>query len=204
MLSGPVIETLISEAGEADCVVVGSRGLGGFTGLVLGSVSLGVAGHASGPAVVVRRLPRVVHRDVVVGFNGGEPSRLALDFAIRQAHARRARLRVVYGWQPPAASPYATELGHLQAETFQDYAGMVREQVEEQRARHPDLIIEENLVCEHPVSAIARASSTADLVVVGSRGLGAVGSALLGSVSHGVLHHVHCPVAVVRPRKEEP
>ena len=49
-----------------------------------------------------------------------------------------------------------------------------------------------------PVNALSDASATADLVVVGSRGMGAIGSALLGSVSRGVLHHAHCPVAVVR------
>ncbi|MEU6998694.1 universal stress protein, partial [Nonomuraea sp. NPDC046570] len=68
------------------------------------------------------------------------------------------------------------------------------------RVKHPDVQMNESAVCEHPVSALAEASRTADLVVVGSRGLGGFASAVLGSVSHGILHHAHCPVAVVRPR----
>ena len=58
------------------------------------------------------------------------------------------------------------------------------------------------MVCGHPVGVICEASAAADLVVVGSRGLGRFGSAMLGSVSHGVLHHARCPVAVVRAAGE--
>ncbi|WP_327049418.1 universal stress protein [Microbispora sp. NBC_01189] len=57
----------------------------------------------------------------------------------------------------------------------------------------------EESVYGHPVDALIQASRTADLLVVGSRGRGALGSAMLGSVSRGVLHHADCPVAVVRP-----
>ncbi|MFI6317816.1 universal stress protein [Nonomuraea sp. NPDC050556] len=144
-----MIETLNQEPAGADSVVVGSRGLGGFTGLVPGSVSLGVAGHASGPVVVV-------------GFDGSPGSEPAMAYGIEQARACGARLHVVYAWRAPISSA----------------------------------------VSEHPVFALANASRTAELAVVGSRGLGGFAAAVLGSVGHGVLHHAHCPVAVVRPRGE--
>ncbi|WP_420819228.1 universal stress protein [Nonomuraea lactucae] len=63
------------------------------------------------------------------------------------------------------------------------------------------LRIVDDQVCDHPVAAHLTAATTADLVVVGSRALGGFTSAVLGSVSHGVLHHVTCPVAVVPPRR---
>nr|BFE79293.1 hypothetical protein GCM10020093_018940 [Planobispora longispora] len=63
--------------------------------------------------------------------------------------------------------------------------------------------MEESTVCDHPVPVLSDASRQADLVVVGSHGRGGFSSAVLGSVSHGVLHRAHCPVAVVRPGKEE-
>ncbi len=57
----------------------------------------------------------------------------------------------------------------------------------------------EEIVAGSPVEVVCRASESADLVVVGLRGRGLVSSALLGSVSRGVVHHAHCPVAVIRP-----
>jgi len=71
------------------------------------------------------------------------------------------------------------------------------------REKNLDIEITGEEVVGHPVNALLRAGGTADLVVVGSRGLGGFASAVLGSVSHAVLHHLPCPVAVVRPRKEQ-
>lgn len=71
------------------------------------------------------------------------------------------------------------------------------------REKNPDVEIIDLQVFGHPVPVLAEAGASADLVGVGSRGRGGFASAVFGSVSHGVLHHVTCPVAVVRPRREQ-
>lgn len=76
---------------------------------------------------------------------------------------------------------------------------MPEEKLAGPRRKYPDVAMHEESVYGHPVDALIQASRTADLLVVGSRGRGALGSAMLGSVSRGVLHHADCPVAVVRP-----
>ncbi|GAA4236657.1 nucleotide-binding universal stress UspA family protein [Streptosporangium album] len=64
--------------------------------------------------------------------------------------------------------------------------------------KFPEVEVVEDVQGAHPVQALTDASTRADLVVVGSRGRSVVGSVVLGSVSRGVLHHAHCPVAVIR------
>ncbi|MDR8412540.1 universal stress protein [Nonomuraea sp. 3-1Str] len=202
MLSGGVIDALVGESILAESMVLGSRGLGGFAGMVLGSVSMAVAGHAACPVVVVRRTAVVQHGQVVVGYDGSEHSQAAMEYAVEQARARNAQLHVLYAWQMPVYSPYATGYGGLIQDAYQQEVRMAAERVVPWREKNPDIRIVDDQVCEHPVSALMKAALTADLVVIGSRGLGGFVSAVLGSVSHGVLHHVACPVAVVRPRKE--
>ncbi|MFF0863644.1 universal stress protein [Nonomuraea sp. NPDC003560] len=198
-VAGNVVDTLVAESLAADSVVLGARGLGGFTGMQAGSVSVAVAGHAAGPVVVVRTPPQGRHDRVVVGFDGSGHARTAMEYAVEQARARRARLHVVSAWQIPVSSPYAAAYGSL-IEVMQDADRQAHGHVVPWRQANPDLVITEEQPCEHPVSALVRAAGTADLVVVGSRGLGGFASAVLGSVGHGVLHHAACPVAVVRPR----
>lgn len=200
--AGNVIDELIGVSATADSLVLGSRGLGGFTGMVLGSVSTAVAGHAAG-AVVVVRAPQAEHGRVVVGYDGSEHARAAMEYAIEQARSRRAELHVVTAWQPPALSPYAVAYSGLIDRIMKEEPRAARELVEPWRTSNPDLVITGEQPCEHPVAALTRAAGTADLVVVGSRGRGGFASALLGSVSHAVLHHATCPVAVVRPAREE-
>ncbi|MFG1969067.1 universal stress protein [Nonomuraea fuscirosea] len=200
--AGNVIDELIGASATADSLVLGSRGLGGFTGMVLGSVSAAVAGHAAG-AVVVVRAPQAEHGRVVVGYDGSGHARAAMEYAIEQARSRRAELHVVTAWQLPALSPYAVAYSGLIDRIMKEEPRAARELVEAWRTNNPDLIITGEQPCEHPVAALIRAAGTADLVVVGSRGRGGFASALLGSVSHAVLHHATCPVAVVRPAREE-
>ncbi|MFG1947100.1 universal stress protein [Nonomuraea sp. NPDC048826] len=202
LLAGGVAETLLAESVKADSLVIGSRGLGGFKGLVLGSVGMAVAGHADGPVVVVRGPAAETHERVVVGYDGSPHADAAMEYAIDQARRRDAALHVVYGWTMPAFSPYAVAYDSLIEGVMQEEERAARDRLTPWRERHPDVWITEAHACEHPVAALIEASKRADLVVVGSRGRGGLASAVLGSVSHGVLHHVTCPVAVVRPRPE--
>ncbi|GAA2216184.1 hypothetical protein GCM10009850_116530 [Nonomuraea monospora] len=69
LLAGTVVDRLLEESGTADTMVLGSRGLGGLAGMLAGSVSLAMAGHARGPVVVVRGPESTRHGCVVVGYD---------------------------------------------------------------------------------------------------------------------------------------
>ncbi|MEU8266131.1 universal stress protein [Sphaerisporangium sp. NPDC049002] len=198
--TGKVRTELLNEARDAHELVVGTRGLGGFMGLVLGSVSIGVAGHTECPVVVAGHPQETVHGEVAVGHDGSPESEGALEYAFEEAYLRGARLRAVYAWQMsvylPMFASYTPDL-----ERVYDMGKLAaKEQLAPWRDKYPQVEVNDATVRTHPVEALSEASSMADLVVVGSRGRGAIGSAVLGSVSHGVLHHSYCPVAVVRSR----
>ncbi|MEV0592443.1 universal stress protein [Nonomuraea cavernae] len=204
LLPGHVIDTLVGESASADSVVLGSRGVGGFAGLVVGSVGLGVAGHAAGAVVIVRG-PSVVQygRRVVAGDDGSDESEAAVQYALEQARARGVPLYVVFAWQMSIAPPLAAGYSKILEGAREQEILMAAERVMPWREKNPDVEIIGEQVVGHPADVLIQAGGTADLVVVGSRGLGGFASAVLGSVSHAVLHHVNCPVAVVRPRTRQ-
>ncbi|AQZ63198.1 Universal stress protein family [[Actinomadura] parvosata subsp. kistnae] len=169
LLPGNSVDALIAESRPADSVVLGSRGLGGFAGMVVGSV-----GHAAGPVVIVRDPPGTPQGGVVVGHDGSEHAEAAMEYAVEQAGARRVPLRVVFARRPWHAS------------AFVDTAREAAQRVDPWRAKWPDVEIIDIVQDGHPVAVLAAAGASADLVVVGSRGLGGFAAAVLGSVSHGV------------------
>jgi nucleotide-binding universal stress UspA family protein len=186
-------------SGQAFEVVLGHRGLGGFTSLLLGSTGLRVAGCASGPVVIVRGDSVTAYGEVVVGLDMSDGSAAALAYAFDAAAVRSARLRVLHAWQlsaPLIAAEYAFDLTEIE----QDTRWNLGQALTPWRKRHPDVEIVEDVVRDHPVSALVDASGRADLAVVGARGHTGLASIRLGSVGHGVIHHAHSPVAVVRPR----
>ncbi|MFF4615524.1 universal stress protein [Nonomuraea jabiensis] len=188
---------LREQAKEATELVVGSRGLGGFAGALLGSVSTHVAGHVHGPVVVVRGEQRPVHGEVVAGVDDSPECEPALAYAFEQAKLRGATLRVVHAWQLPVHA-FAPEVIHDMDEVRTAQHQVVRDRVEVARKEYAQVTVVEDIISAHPVDALVTVSEHADLLVVGSHGHGALGSMLVGSVSRGVLHHAHCAVAVVR------
>ncbi|RAY12275.1 universal stress protein [Actinomadura craniellae] len=179
-------------------IVLGHRGLGGFTSLLLGSVGLGVAGHCGGPVVIVRDEQPPPQGRIVAGVDLSDDSAAALAYAFETAAGRGAALRVVYAWRLPPTllqSGYTIDVEDVEA-TVRRELGKV---CVPWRERHPGVEVVEEIAHDHPVRVLTEASSQADLVVVGARRRTGLHAVRLGSVSHGLVHHAHCPVAVVRP-----
>ncbi|MFD0664086.1 universal stress protein [Thermocatellispora tengchongensis] len=197
IVEAPPAPALRERAGGAVEIVVGSRGLGGFSGALLGSVSVHVAGHVHRPVVVVRPGRERVFGEVVAGIDDSEECEPALAYAFEQAALRGAGLRAIYAWQLPVHA-YAPEAGYDLDEIRAAHHKVAADRIAAYRDRYPQVDVVEDVRCAHPVDALTQASERADLVVVGSHGRGGLGSVLLGSVSRGVLHHAHGAVAVVR------
>lgn len=134
---------------------------------------------------------------IVVGVDGSPGSYSAARWAAREARLRGDRLVLAHGWYVPATLGLADAVGPVVDWSFVEQGA--REVVEKvRRSIDGDGIeIEELLVQDHPVPALLSAAEGADLLVVGTRGLGGFSGMLMGSVSQGVLHHADCPVTVV-------
>ncbi|MFD0475661.1 universal stress protein [Nonomuraea thailandensis] len=121
----------------------------------------------------------------------------ALAYAYEQAELRGATLRAVHAWQLPVHA-YAPDIVYDMDEVRAARLQVVRDRLKTLGRDHPKVNVIEDVQSAHPVDALTAAAERADLLVVGSHGRGALGSALLGSVSRNVVQHARCPVAVVR------
>ncbi|MFF5213581.1 universal stress protein [Streptosporangium sp. NPDC000396] len=196
LLPGDPREVLTEAAGQAQLLVVGSHGLGGFRGMLLGSIALGVSGHTSCPVAVVRRTPAQPRGEVVVGVDGSPAGADAVAFAFAEASARGAVLRAVHAWNRPIVGGGPFALADAE-KTAQEERRVLAEALAGWGERYPDVKVVERLEYGHPVDMLRDASTEADLLVVGSRGRGDLTGLMLGSVSHSLLHHAACPMVVV-------
>ena len=193
---GAPIEVLSSEARRAQLLVLGDRGLGEVAGLVLGSVAVSLAARGACPVVVVRGERAGADGPVVVGVDGSPVSEAALAFAFDAAAARGVDLVAVHAWSPTAIDEELASLVEWDASVE---SAVLAERLAGWGQKYPQVAVRRTVVRDGAVRALVTASAGAQLVVVGSRGRGNAAGLLLGSVSHGVLHGAHCPVAVVRP-----
>lgn len=197
---GYPIPVLTEESRRAQLVVIGDRGLGGVTGLLLGSVATALAAHADSPVVVVRGEDEDPHAQapIVVGVDGSPVGEAALAFAFETAAARGVPLIAVHAWQKVVADPTVALL--LDWEAFEaDERQLLAERLAGWSEKYPDVPVQRMVPRDRPARALVELSRKAQLVVVGSRGRGGFTGLLLGSVSHALLQRAHCPVAVVRP-----
>lgn len=219
VLDGPPALRLREWSRRAALVVLGSRGHGGFAGLLTGSTTVTVTAHAHCPVVVVRGMDPATGAppgDVVVGVDGSAESLRALEFALDQAAGRRVPLRALRAWHVPVpvwgapmpgwnlAVPPGEASGAPLGIDPEEVRRAEREALDEMlagpRRAHPEVEVRSEVVLDSPAGALVDAAATAQLVVVGSRGHGGFTGLLLGSVSQQLLHHAPCPVAVVRTR----
>jgi nucleotide-binding universal stress UspA family protein len=195
---GHLVPRLLESAGDGSMLVVGSHGHGLVHEILLGSVSQSVARHAVMPVVVVRPPVHPESGRIVVGSDGSECGDRALEFASRTARLTGDKLVVLRAWHP--ATIVVDRYGYLPpavGDTVTDAEAALDRTVDELRAEHPDLAIGGEIFTGPPERGLVDASANASMVVVGSRGLGAVADVLMGSVSQAVLHKATCPVAVV-------
>ena len=198
---GSAAAALVAASSTADLVVVGARGLGPVRSALLGSVSTQVAMHADAPVVVVRDIEEAQgpREGITVGIDSHEHSKACLGFAFAQAASRGTSLDVVHAWSLDRTQGVKAVSDAMTADYEMEPRRqlLVAEALEGWTQKYPDVEVRQSVVHAHAVSALVEHSAKAQLLVVGSRGRGGFAGLLLGSVSHGVLQHAACPVAVV-------
>jgi nucleotide-binding universal stress UspA family protein len=199
-IQGNSVQVLVGEATEADLLVVGRRGMSTFRELILGSVSRHLVTHAPVPTVVVPPEADPVARvqRVIAGFDGSSNA----EAAVRWMQTRAPML---------ADDPFTVELDVICAEEispltdeattrerFPDDVERLEAQLDADIERlDPDGMLQWQFVLAAARRALVEHSQAADLTVLGARGKGAVGSAILGSVATWMLHHCATPLVVV-------
>ncbi|GAB3744013.1 universal stress protein [Amycolatopsis oliviviridis] len=199
------VPALIQESATATMVVLGSRGLGGFTGPLIGSTAVSLARHGHCPVVVARGRrhdgPLPQEGRIVVGTDGSPTSEAALGFAFDEARLRDTGLTVVRTWSEVIdhgeIRPHLLDLDPAEIEA--DERKSVGEQVAPWQEKYPDVPVEVVVRRGRPIRTLLDFGIEAWLVVVGCRGRGGFEGMLLGSTSQALVAHSECPVAVVRP-----
>ena len=187
-------------------VAVGSRGRGGIRGALMGSVSHSVARHAHCSVLVVRGKPVVFPARILLATDGSEEATLAARTMVDLSHRTGSELYLVtvapeYPYVYDAyynvgrtndaqrSRQEAQEVLDEQARKFGEAGGTVAKGYIKVGAVDKEIVI-------------LAEELKADLIVMGSRGLGSMRRALVGSVSDSVVKHAHCPVMVLRDSGE--
>ncbi|MFE1292790.1 universal stress protein [Streptomyces sp. NPDC058751] len=202
---------LLAEAENAELLVIGSQGTSGVGGFVSGSVAMATVAHVDRPVVLVRaghtatdeHLPDASgkastdtpHRDVAVAVDVGASCDDVLDHAFRAAELRGAPLRVAYAWHVPLTRgvPGVEERTRIRKAAERALA----ELLEPWRAKHPGVVVHENLHEGRAAHVLVRAAGGAGLLVVGRRRRRTGIGAHTGPVAHALLHHMTQPVVLV-------
>ncbi|GED90344.1 universal stress protein [Streptomyces sp. 6-11-2] len=218
-VTGKPAEALARAARDAELLVLGSRGLGGIRGFLVGSVGLAAVASTERPVVLVRAGEQTTGerttaepdtddvgkpstaaavRPVVLGLDAAGPDEALLAFAFDAAARRNVPLRVVHGWNPPPYYAYGMGLEPaVEREMAKADAAAVTEVLRPWRQKFPGVEVVEQPHFGSPSLLLIEASHEASLVVVGRRIRRATFGARLGPVTHAVLHHAAAPVAVV-------
>lgn len=218
---GDAAGVLVLLCKDAQLLVVGARGRGGFLGLLLGSVASALPAHARCPTVIVPRnyqdailegserfAPSHSTAPVVVGIDGSEHSRVAVLQAAEAAASRGVGLHLVMALPPLEGELlWYPELAPRVAEAMEDRKAELQQSLEAEcqwvRGYYPDLEVSALVQPGDPSTVMRQQTASAQLTVVGTRGRGGLASVLLGSVSRDVLLRAEGPVMVVPDLKDD-
>ncbi|MFF3554112.1 universal stress protein [Streptomyces tsukubensis] len=208
-LTGRPGEVLPQVAEDADLLVLGSRGLSGLGGFLVGSVGLAVVARAELPVVLVRgpepgegagqrETDRTRYRPVVLGLDANAPDDKLIAFAFDEALRRDTRLIAVHAWNLPPYYSYGLPSGVSPgAELGASEAAALTQALLPWRQKYPALEVVEESVHGRAVNQLVDAARDASLLVVGRRIRRSSLGGRIGSVTHAVLHHSTAPVAVI-------
>lgn len=209
LMEGAPAAVLLELARTACMLVVGSRGLGDFTGGLVGSVSFTLATHSPCPVVIVRQGLDSADAEpdgpIVVGVDGSKRSESAIAAAFEEARIRSTGLVAVHAWSDfDLTTVFTTDLNDRDlgwAEIARAEAAVLSESLAGRRESYPDVTVEKVVVRDRPVQHLVEHSRRAQLVVTGSRGRGGFTALVLGSTSRALLHSSQCPLMIVRSGK---
>lgn len=196
---------LVDAGEDADLIVVGSRGLGGFGELFLGATSFRTAAHASSPVAVIRGGDDSAaldgRRAIVVGVDDSRTGRRALRWALEEAVRRDVGVTAVHAYHVASHPALATVGAPEQLEdlrtTAHDQAVDLIDRILAETDASAAVAVDRVITPGPPAGVLLDAAGADRLLVVGTHGRGALGRVLIGSVSHQCLHHATGPVVVV-------
>ena len=200
---GDPASVLLDAGRTAAMLVAGSRGRGGFASLLLGSVSQHLATHAAGPVVVVRGRADTTSGPIVVGVDGSASAQRALALAFEEAQRRGTGLRAVRSSSVPMPT-YEMDIPPLPYDAdaaWRDAARDLDATLTPWRDKYPTVSVQTLTEPGSAAKNLVDVSGDAALLIVGSRGHGALVGSLLGSVGQQLLHHAGCPVMIVHPER---
>ncbi|GAA3388162.1 universal stress protein [Streptomyces roseoviridis] len=206
-LSGQPAEALAEEAADAGLLVLGSRGLSGVRGFLLGSVGMATLHATERPVVLVRApgrsaapeqaAPSSSSHTVVVGVDIDQYFAPLMDFACQEAAVRGGRVLALHGWRIPPVVRDASALVAAEREMGPDMSRRLTQALEPWRRRFPSVELAERCCVGGPAPLLLDSARDADLVVVGRRVRRASLGTHIGPVTHAVMHHCAVPVAVI-------
>lgn len=140
---------------------------------------------------------------IVVGVDGSRGADEALDYAAREASDKDATLRIVSAWHLPVMAYGSGMAAPIDPEGFREAAETAaRNATATVNEKTADLVVETVVKEGQAADILVEAAKDADLLVVGSRGLGGFKGLLLGSVSQQCAHYADCPLVIVRTRRQ--
>jgi nucleotide-binding universal stress UspA family protein len=197
-VSGRPAEVLPRAAKDAEPLVLGSRGLSGLGGFLVGSVGQAVVAHTEQPVVLVRAGEQVAGGPVVLGLDTDHPDDTVIAHAFEAAARRVTPLRVVHAWTLPPYFAYGLPADpELNAALGKQDAATLAEVLHRWKEKYPAVEVIEESLSGSPAVHLVDASREASLLVVGRRIRRGPLGAHIGPVTHAVLHHATAPVAVV-------
>ncbi|HSE70462.1 MAG TPA: universal stress protein [Nocardioidaceae bacterium] len=204
--AGNVSDVLLRKADQARVIVVGKRGVSGFTRILVGSTSIAVAGRSPVPVAVIP--PSWKQEDhstapLVVGIDPYRPHHRLLHLAFSRAQRLGVPLVPVHGWDVPAM--YSWDAPSVHAVT-EDWARKAHEEFDKVlavwRERFPDVEVRATYRRLSPAQALLEAADGAQMLLLGRHQHTRTHGFNVGSVARAVLHHAECPVLVV-PTEDE-